>query len=863
MPRNFKFLQRSALALGLLGTCHANVLVYESFADQAASGTIVGYQTTTPGLSTGLSGAWSLGSGANQAVTANTSGDWDPAQSTNGYPIEQNGGFYHYWEATGGSWAVQRAQAPLSASIDMSSDGTWYMSFFYKGGNIDSVWQVGLNDGTEELMWGQGYNANATNQGVGAFYQAVGGAAAGTSKLNPPFSTWTAQFFVARFVKSDSGNTDTLTVSFKSYNLGSTSLIDNSDPSSWLYTETFTGVDNLFTNLQLKAGGPNGSYPAIDEIRIGETWEDVTGVSSAASAPTIVADPPAFVDGLVGGSVNINSVASGNPTPDLQWQVSTDSGANWTDLTGEESSTLILSGLTFSMNGYLYRLVASNTEGDAMSGAAELFLSYPDPQITTQPVSITADSGTSAAFSVVASGADEGSYPLEYQWQRSSDLGENWTDLSGETAATLSFAAVAPSDADIFRVIVFDPSGTQDGFPVTEIASNKVYLHITDPSQGFMYAENGTMLYDGLGADAAINPYQLFDDDISIGFGVGNTGALTVNSGTLTLNNWMPWSIKIGQNNGTAMVTVNGGTLNIRDAGGDNEARVILGNGNSNASLILNGGDVNISIGADDDGERGFYICRDSTTGAGTVDLVSGTLTYGSDAPVRVGASLGGVNYGGSGAIKIGDGSMVISGTNNVMFGANDYIDFETGGVGSISILVWDSFDNLVHPEGYDSFKALIDAGNVRINGVVVTAGDYSPFIFSDGPNETGVMKLDPNYSPAGYATWATTNAGGQGGDEDFDLDGIPNGVEYFMNAAAGFTANPGIVAGTVTWLNGGNIPSTEYGTQFKVQTSPNLVAWTDVAGTDPNLSNTAGSVSFTPPAGEQKLFVRLVVTPN
>ena len=83
------------------------------------------------------------------------------------------------------------------------------------------------------------------------------------------------------------------------------------------------------------------------------------------------------------------------------------------------------------------------------------------------------------------------------------------------------------------------------------------------------------------------------------------------------------------------------------------------------------------------------------------------------------------------------------------------------------------------------------------------------------------------------------------------------------MNAAAGFTATPGVVGGTVTWPNGGNIASAAYGTQFVVKTSTNLTSWDPVLDTDPNLVNTAGSVSYTLPTGASKIFVRLEVTPE
>ena len=117
--------------------------------------------------------------------------------------------------------------------------------------------------------------------------------------------------------------------------------------------------------------------------------------------------------------------------------------------------------------------------------------------------------------------------------------------------------------------------------------------------------------------------------------------------------------------------------------------------------------------------------------------------------------------------------------------------------------------------------------------------------------------------STSPFETWAQTNSGGQTANLDWDNDGVSNGVEFFMNSEAGFTANPGLVGNTVTWPNGGNIPSSAYGSEFVVQTSTDLVDWIDVPGTgDANLANTSGSVSYTV-TGSGKQFVRLKVTPN
>jgi hypothetical protein len=113
----------------------------------------------------------------------------------------------------------------------------------------------------------------------------------------------------------------------------------------------------------------------------------------------------------------------------------------------------------------------------------------------------------------------------------------------------------------------------------------------------------------------------------------------------------------------------------------------------------------------------------------------------------------------------------------------------------------------------------------------------------------------------SGYTSWAATNAGGQTAEKDSNNDGVANGVAYFMNAT-GLATNPGInSSGQVTWPNGGNIPSSAYGTQYVVQTSSDLQTWTDVAVGAVDLTN-PNEVSYTL-TGASPRFVRLKVTPN
>lgn len=93
-------------------------------------------------------------------------------------------------------------------------------------------------------------------------------------------------------------------------------------------------------------------------------------LTSSGVAPSVTLDP---LDQSVnaGASVSFTAAANGNPAPTVQWQVSTDGGANFTDLAGETNTTL-----TFIANitddGNQYRAVFTNPCGSATTLAANL-----------------------------------------------------------------------------------------------------------------------------------------------------------------------------------------------------------------------------------------------------------------------------------------------------------------------------------------------------------------------------------------------------------------------------------------------------------------------------------------------------------
>ena len=193
-------------------------------------------------------------------------------------------------------------------------------------------------------------------------------------------------------------------------------------------------------------------------------------------------------------------------------------------------------------------------------------------------------------------------------------------------------------------------------------------------------------------------------------------------------------------------------------------------------------------------------------------------------------------------------GAATFTATSLTFYNSSDYVSFATGSTATLTV------SGLLQAD----YEALVTAGNIRVDGVVQT--DFSKF------HVTG-NTLSLGSGGGSYATWATTNGVSNNPNEDTNKDGVQNGIAYFMDDT-GLIANPGIMGNTVTWTNGGNIASSEYGAdkQFVVQTSTDLVNWTPVDIGDPKLANTASSVSYTllpPEPGEDKLFVRFVVMPD
>jgi hypothetical protein len=121
-------------------------------------------------------------------------------------------------------------------------------------------------------------------------------------------------------------------------------------------------------------------------------------------------------------------------------------------------------------------------------------------------------------------------------------------------------------------------------------------------------------------------------------------------------------------------------------------------------------------------------------------------------------------------------------------------------------------------------------------------------------------FKYDLGVTLTPWQQWASAYAGGQQADEDYNKDGVANGVAFMMGKN-GIATNPSVetVGGvrTVTW------PYENAVATAKVQVSTSLTDWADATeGVIESVPPPGGYVKYTLPAGKTTIFCRLLVIP-
>lgn len=283
----------------------------------------------------------------------------------------------------------------------------------------------------------------------------------------------------------------------------------------------------------------------------------------------------AIVD-AINGSVSICSLGGGSIQAQLvagltyQWQVSTDNGSTWGNLTdgspysGTTSDLLVISS-GVSLNGNLYRYIATHTASGCQATSAHDTLKVFQPSITTPPAATAVCTGSNAIFTVTASSP----VPLTYQWNLPTTpltpLPENAT-YSGTTTNTLTITgATTALNGTQYLVAVRDAVGCV----TTATATLNVYSPLsnnTHPRDTFACANvtMGNVFRVTMASGGGPLTYQWQTDNGTNGVTWSNFNAPVTTSGTtnfLSFNSSSPITLSMNGYRFRASVTGACGTV--------------------------------------------------------------------------------------------------------------------------------------------------------------------------------------------------------------------------------------------------------------------------------------------------------------
>ncbi|TPW76867.1 putative Ig domain-containing protein [Schumannella sp. 10F1B-5-1] len=220
-------------------------------------------------------------------------------------------------------------------------------------------------------------------------------------------------------------------------------------PSGVTFTDNGDGTATIAGTPAASAGG---SYPltitASNDVNPSATQPFTLTVNAA---PRFTSSDSAAARVGTAASIAVTTTG-GYPTPTTL----TESGALPAGVTfvDQGSGSATISGTPAAVAGGVYTLVITAKAGSLTTTQTLTLTVGEAPVVTTNPVSRSTTGGSSVAFTAAGSGYPEPSI----QWQKRD--GGSWSDLDGETDATLSFTATAEDDGTAYRAVFTNTHGS-------------------------------------------------------------------------------------------------------------------------------------------------------------------------------------------------------------------------------------------------------------------------------------------------------------------------------------------------------------------------------------------------------------------
>ncbi len=391
--------------------------------------------------------------------------------------------------------AAQTASAGATASFMAAAGGTPAPTVQWRVSTDGSTWN-NVSGATATT-----YSFTVTTAANGYQYRAVFTNSQGTATTSAARLTVVAMPVVTTNPTSQSVVVGT-TVNF-------TAAANGASTTQWQLSTNGGGVWNSISGAtaatySVTATATMSGY----QYRVLFTNASGSATSSAATltvgTPITITSNPQSTAVAAGTSVTFTTSAIGSPVPTVQWQVSSDHAATWTNVAGATATSYAVTA-TAAISGYEYRAVFNSVFGTAATSPATLTISAA-PAITANPTNQAVAAGATANFTASASGA------TSTQWQLSTNGGSTWTNIVGATAASYSVTTSATMSGYQYRVLFSSPSGSATTSAATLTVGTPITITSNPQSKSVAANASVTFTTSAVGSPAPTVQWQVSSD---------------------------------------------------------------------------------------------------------------------------------------------------------------------------------------------------------------------------------------------------------------------------------------------------------------------------------------------------------------
>jgi len=337
--------------------------------------------------------------------------------------------------------------------------------------------------------------------------------------------------------------------------LSSNQTICVGNSANFSVTATGTALTYQWRKGTTNISGATSASFTINSVAVSDTASNYNVVISGTCSPTntssnislslyvtpIITTAPANQTVCVGNSANFSVVASGTALT-YQWRKGT------TNISGATSSLFTISSAAITDTASNYNVVVSGTCSPSSTSSNVYLIVNTAPSITSAPANQTVCAGSSASFSVVATGT-----ALTYQWR----IGT--VNISGATSSSFTINTVSISDAATnYNVVVSgtcSPASTSSNVSLTVNAAPAISsaptnqsvcvgnfatfsVTVTGTALTYQWRTGTTNISGATSSSFTINPVSLSDAATNYNVVVSGTcsPASTSSNASLTVN---------------------------------------------------------------------------------------------------------------------------------------------------------------------------------------------------------------------------------------------------------------------------------------------------------------------------------------